>query len=41
MRFDVPLERIFNDLDEKPEKRGITKEFQQLKFSKLDIYKNA
>lgn len=41
MRFDVPLERIFNDLDEKPENRGITKEFQPLDFSKLDIYKNT
>jgi hypothetical protein len=41
MRFDVPLERIFNNLDENPENRGITKEFQQIEFSKLDIYKNT
>lgn len=39
MRFDLPLEQIFNSLDEKLEKRGITKEFQELEFSKLDVYK--
>jgi hypothetical protein len=29
MRFDVPLEWIFNHLDEKPENSGITKQFYQ------------
>jgi hypothetical protein len=41
MRFDVPLEKIFEKQDEKIENRGVIKEFKEIKFSKLDVYKNV
>ena len=41
MRFDLRLDEIFEKLDEKPENKGVIKEFQQIEFNKLDVYKNA
>jgi site-specific DNA recombinase len=41
MRFDLMLEEIFEKLDEKTENKGIIKEFKQIEFGKLDVYKNV
>ena len=38
MRFDIPLSRIFENIDEKYENKGVLKEFQYLDFRKLDVY---
>ena len=38
MRFDIPLSRIFENIDEKDENKGVLKEFQYIDFRKLDVY---